>query len=243
MDKKSRILMLVEGGKTDVKIMNHLISIYGIDASHEIVSYNTNIYTLYNEMFKDNDPDSMDLLQVLRSREKDLETKKLFDQSYSDILLVFDLDPQDSNYSEDKIREMIEYFKESTDTGKLYLNYPMVESFYHMKSIPDPDYFQVEATLEELKSGTYKSRVNRENRNHDYRKFARNRKECTHVVLQNIQKAQRIVHDEGECDLYIPRQIDLLNEQIMKLKNENKLFVLCTCVFFVCDYNKMLLEI
>lgn len=52
MDKeKGKILVLVEGQRTDYKLMEHLLNIYGISEKHEIVSYNANIYTLYNEMF------------------------------------------------------------------------------------------------------------------------------------------------------------------------------------------------
>jgi len=135
---KSKILILVEGAKTDLKLMKHLLSIYGITNDHEIVSYNSKIYALYEEMFHDNDPESMDLLQVLKERESDPERKKIFDQFYSDILLIFDLDPQDQDFSATKIKEMLTHFNESTEYGKLYLNYPMVEAFYHMSSIPDP---------------------------------------------------------------------------------------------------------
>ncbi|MBP1592441.1 MAG: hypothetical protein ILP22_10405 [Oscillospiraceae bacterium] len=45
-NKTPKILMLVEDAKTDVRLMKHLLSIYGISSNHEIVSYNTNIYTL-----------------------------------------------------------------------------------------------------------------------------------------------------------------------------------------------------
>ena len=38
------------------------------------------------------------------------------------------------------------YFTESSEMGKLYLNYPMVEAFYHMKSIPDENYTSYLAT-------------------------------------------------------------------------------------------------
>ena len=47
----AKILILVEGEKTDVKLMNHLLQVYGISADHVVVSYNTNIYTLYKTMF------------------------------------------------------------------------------------------------------------------------------------------------------------------------------------------------
>lgn len=85
---KSKILVIVEGEKTDYRLMNRLLQLYGISDSHEIVSYNTNIYTLYNEMFRDGDPDSIDLLQNLKEHETDPEKKKLFDERYSDILLI-----------------------------------------------------------------------------------------------------------------------------------------------------------
>lgn len=50
-DNKAKIPVLVEGEKTDVRLMERLFNIYGIEKSHRIVSYNTNIYTLYNEMY------------------------------------------------------------------------------------------------------------------------------------------------------------------------------------------------
>ena len=51
--QKAKILMPVEGEKTDVVLMKHLLDIYGISDRHQIVSYNTNIYVLYNRMFKE----------------------------------------------------------------------------------------------------------------------------------------------------------------------------------------------
>lgn len=125
----SKILMLVEGAKTDVKLMSKLLDMYGISDNHELVSYNTNIYELYREMFSDGDPDAIDLLQLLKEREYDENKKKIFDERYSDILLIFDLDPQDHLFSVHKIMEMAEYFNESSDMGKLYINYPMINSY------------------------------------------------------------------------------------------------------------------
>lgn len=37
-------------------------------------------------------------------------------------------------FTPEKIKRMSDYFVESSDMGKLYLNYPMVEAFYH--SVP-----------------------------------------------------------------------------------------------------------
>lgn len=233
---KSKILMIVEGARTDVRLMQYLLNTYNISDNHEIVSYNTNIYALYQQMFKDNAPDSIDLLQLLKEREPDLEKKKIFNERYSDILLIFDFDPQDSLYEPEKIIEMSEYFIESSDMGKLYLNYPMVEAYYHMKSIPDPDYNSYKAEFSELKKGTYKQRVNKENRNHDYTKFAINKEECNIVIRQNIEKAYNIINQECTYEI-TPDGYKVLQVQINELQNNESVFVLCTCVFYIADYN------
>lgn len=244
-NNKTKILVLVEGAKADVKLMDHLLSVYGINQNHQIVSYNTNIYELYDHMFTDGAPEDVDILQLLKERENDNAKKVLFDEHYSDILLIFDLDPQDPRFSADKIMEMINFFVESSDMGKLYLNYPMVEAFYHMKSIPDEDYNSYIATMEELKSHKYKGRVVNENRNHRFSKFAVNKEECDIVIKQNIDKAWII--SELECmtsdliTLY-PESSTILSSQLAKLKNDDELFVLCTCVFYILDYNPKLID-
>jgi hypothetical protein len=63
----------------------------------------------------------------------------------------------------------------------------MVEAFYHMASIPDPDFDSYYATLDELIAGEYKARVNRENRNHDYRKFAATKKNAILLSAKHQQ--------------------------------------------------------
>lgn len=238
--KNAKILMLVEGAKTDVRLMKHLLDVYGISSNHEIVSYNTNIYTLYKDMFADHDPESIDLLQLLKSREPDENKKSVFDENYSDILLIFDIDPQDNEFSADKILEMKNYFTESSDMGKLYLNYPMVEAFYHLKNIPDKEYNERIVTIQELMSRTYKSRVNQDNRNHDYSKFAVTRNECNIVIKQNISKGNLIAGYSDEVNL--PDEYCVLKKQLEYLEHNQKLYVLCTCAYYIPDYNPKLIE-
>lgn len=244
VNEKSKILVLVEGEKTDYKLMDRLLRMYGIAESHEIVSYNTNIYTLYNQMFRDGDPESVDILQLLKEHESDEAKKKIFDYRYSDILLIFDLDPQDPAFTADKILEMVSFFTESSDMGKLYLNYPMVEAFYHMKDIPDAAYDSYTATLEELRNRKYKERVNRENRNHNYSKFATTKEECSIVIKQNIDKAWLLAETERPVDgivQMLPDAGTVLKSQLRKMEKEQLISVLCTCVFYIADYNPNLL--
>ena len=121
MNKKApKILLLVEGQKTDLNLMNKLLNLYGISDNHQLISYNTSIYDLYQKVFSSEDPEMLDLLQVLKEHEANPAKKKIFDNHYSDIILVFDLDPQDPRFSPEAIISMAEYFTESSDNGKLY---------------------------------------------------------------------------------------------------------------------------
>jgi hypothetical protein len=242
MSDKRKILVCVEGRRGDVRLMNRLFRTYGIDSHYEIVSYNTNIYALYSEMFLHQDPRDMDLLQVLKSREQDVEKKKLFDDDYTDVLLIFDMDPQDPSFSPEKLLAMTSHFSESTDTGKLYINYPMIESFYHMKSIPDESYDDRYVTLDELEKGLYKHIVSTECFTHDYKKFAALHEDLSIVIKQNIEKSCRIVGAEYKKTHILPDQKEILARQLFELVSDRaRVAVLCTCLFFIHDYNSALL--
>ena len=124
--------------------------------------------------------------------------------------------------------------------GKLYLNYPMVEAFYHMTETPDSDYISRYATLEEPEKGEYKTRVNKENRNHDCTKFAVDRNECNTVIKQNIEKG--FVISGKKKDTLLPDLDIILEKQINNIETMKRVFVLCTCAFYITDYNSNLIE-
>lgn len=118
---------------------------------------------------------------------------------------------------------MMEYFVEFTDMGRLYLNYPMVELFcYHMSSIPDDEYNERVATLDELCNHTYKQRVNGENYNHDYSKFAVTRKGYSIVIGQNIEKGRRI--SNANPDDILPDTGAILDRQLYMLREHKLLY-------------------
>ena len=53
-------------------------------------------------------------------------------------------------------------FADSTDMGKLYLNYPMIESYLHLKSIPDEEYINRKILVSLQPGDKYKSLVRAE---------------------------------------------------------------------------------
>ncbi len=160
-------------------------------------------------------------------------------EKYSDILLIFDLDPQDNGFSSEKIGEMQNYFVESSDKGKLYLNYPMVEAFYHMSDIPDPTYDEKTVSMQELSQHSYKTRVNQENRNHDYSKFALTKEECNIVIQQNLIKGRKLISEENDV---VPDLAEILKSQLQCIDTKSIVYVLCTCAYYIADYNPNLLK-
>ena len=66
---RKQVLLIVEGIKQEIKLFQALFRCYGLDIGYEIVSYNTNIYELYERMFSDGFQDDLSLLGV-RSEER-----------------------------------------------------------------------------------------------------------------------------------------------------------------------------
>ena len=235
----AKILFLVEGEKMEPKIMRHVLSVYGLDEKYDIVSYKTNIYGLYEIMFAEGHPEDWDLLQLMKGRAKE-DDKTIFDARYSDVVLIFDLEPQHPGFSEEKIREMVDYFVESSDMGKLYINYPMVESFYHMKSIPDPDYDSYEVSADEIyERGRYKSSVKKLCGCSSFDNFFRRiktREQCGLLIRQNLNKAKLLVNFDITATNVL-EQKHILGAELACWENEEKIKVVCTCVFFIVDYN------
>ncbi|MCE6237764.1 hypothetical protein [Acinetobacter pittii] len=133
------ILYLVEGKQerslnSQVRSLSNLNGIEILPDGYTIV-YGTCIYGLFKEVekFIDEDED-FDLFNILKGLEKRHENQNLPEISkhdISEIYLIFDYDPHVGNFNEDKIKKMCEIFNDEYSTGKLFINYPMIEVFRH----------------------------------------------------------------------------------------------------------------
>lgn len=111
-----------------------------------------------------------------------------------------------------------------------------------MGSIPDPNYAGYTVTMDELRQKAYKERVRRENRNRDFRKFAINRQECNIVIRQNLEKGFMLTQGSFPTDIKLPNTSDILAKQLELICQTDSLSVLCTCAFYIPDYNPNLLK-
>ncbi len=138
MIKKSKILLIVEGRKTEVTFFQKMSEMFHI--SYEIVPYSTNIYDLYKKL-KEYDF-SANIIDVLKLHKGIKESEReLLSQTFAYIYLVFDFDCHNCckngvfdlkmvKQNCQQVSEMAEYFTNETDPGigKLYINFPMFES-------------------------------------------------------------------------------------------------------------------
>ena len=68
----------------------------------------------------------------------------------------------DSDFSEEKILEMQRCFVDPADMGKLYINYPMIESYRHLCQLPDGNFAERKITVSLQPGKEYKALVEQE---------------------------------------------------------------------------------
>ena len=137
---KAKILLIIEGDVEEVRILgNHTHGLLKlIDADYEIVVFSNPIYELY-EAYKNGEYD--DIVAYLRHfKGLNIENDKLSKNLFSAIYLIFDFEHHYQKYSDNDIIDILKVFSNETENGKIYINYPMVEAFYHLKGLPDNEY-------------------------------------------------------------------------------------------------------
>lgn len=131
MDSKNYILIVVEGLRAEPQIIKSLRKHY-FDKNVIIEAvYGTVLYHLYAKLFSNGILDEdLDFLQILKENCSSI-SDNLNRQNVSEIYLFFDHDGHATNASHKKILEMLKYFDNETENGKLYVSYPMVEALRH----------------------------------------------------------------------------------------------------------------
>lgn len=160
---RQRHLFIVEGNHEKNELLSLLLQCFPEMKIKEenIIIYGTNIFALNARLIKEYgiDWESTDVdLPYIVSKMKDLGTTWHKD-NFIDIFLIFDYERQDTYFSDETIRKMQQYFSDETDMGKLYINYPMVESYLDsFDGLQQP--FAEKRVLLPLKRGkSYKSQV------------------------------------------------------------------------------------
>ncbi len=151
------ILFVFEGDEREPRLYRTLERLYFPRENDNIIcSFGNNIYDLYNELMEYDD--GGDIVSLMRERLADRDDSTLDGIRSSDIsqiFLFFDYDFQNSQLPLEEInrrvKEMLTLFDDETDNGKLYINYPMIESIRYTKELPDEAYVNYVVSREECK--------------------------------------------------------------------------------------------
>ena len=243
------ILLTVEGADDEVNLFKQIIEYFPeIKLSPEnILVYNTNLWALNDELSKEfgdkwYESEDIEFREFLEAKFPDIIGKKI-----TDTFLVFDYERQDSRFDANVLESMLIFFNDSVENGQLYIKYPMVESYRHLNMKPLPDDSYKDRICKVTDIGYYKETVGRETKFQDYRKYDR----CLlrNVIVHNLKKISYILNDIYDLSesalINLARQINYL--EIAKKQNQAStndvgfIYVLCTCVLFVSDYNVKLL--
>jgi len=137
------ILFVFEGGSAEPKVFDSIGKLFLSGEDFRIIRCKHDLPTLYSHLKANGD----DLFRILPFKENGIEIPegKRLDTLFSQIFLFFDYDFQ-NRIGLDKVNEildeMLDFFDDETDNGKLYINYPMIESLKYTKEMPDNNYYQ-----------------------------------------------------------------------------------------------------
>lgn len=137
------ILFVFEGGKAEPLVFDSLAKLFLTGEDVRVVTCEHDLPTLYSRL-KKND---YDLFRSLPLKENGIEIPEdvRMDTLFSQIFLFFDYDFQNGIGVEkvnEILEEMLAYFDDETVNGKLYVNYPMIESLKYTKEMLDENYHE-----------------------------------------------------------------------------------------------------
>lgn len=142
------ILFVFEGAKREPLLFESIKYLFFPKETDTIVcSFGNNIYNLYKQI---QELGTGDIVSILRENHRDGENSPFKDiinsSDFAEIYLFFDYDLQHKFLSlkeiNHRLKEMLELFDDETSNGKLYINYPMIESIRYTKELPDANYYQ-----------------------------------------------------------------------------------------------------
>lgn len=136
MTNKEKTLFIFEGAKTEEKLVEKLEQNFLGDRHAIKCVFEAEIYQLYRAI-KDDEGFPVDIVSLLKERsDKNAEKLKNYSRdSFAYVYLFFDYDAHSTLADDDKVREMISFFNDETEEGKLYISYPMVEAMRHFRDI------------------------------------------------------------------------------------------------------------
>jgi len=237
----NNILLILEGEKTEPQIFENIKKNFFGESENTIfyTVYKAEIYQLWKKV---KDDEFIDIIELIRA--KDEENKKklsnILRKDIAQIYLIFDFDrqckPDSPNFENDFIN-MLEYFNNETENGKIYISYPMVEALRDLKKDPAECFKSCIISLNDFKN--YKKTVNTKIDYMHVKKYTKD--DWFYIIIINIIKANYLINNLDSIASYIEytslNQPTIFNNQLIKfIKKSNRVIILSSFPFFIIDY-------
>lgn len=186
----SNILFVFEGVKTEDQLVNSLTKYFFNENTLVKCAFCAEIYQLHQAISTDNDLDTFALLKEIPQNK---DTLNEFDRDdFAEIYLFFDYDGHSTLADDNSLEQMLELFSEETESGKLLISYPMVESLKHISDKIDFKNLKVNAK-ENIR---YKQIVGAECAS-EYMQFSKYSKDTWRKLIENhLNKMNYVVNNQ-----------------------------------------------
>ena len=194
------ILFIFEGAKYEPNLYNGIKSLFFPKSNEQVLcSFCSSIYTFYKRLKEEFDGFA-DVVDVLKTELKKIDPKnELFKYKSSDfesIYLFFDYDfyRGDITTKNLQVRELLEYFNEETDNGRLFISYPMIESIQYTKELPDSNFYKYVVKREDSIGEKFKNNAKKFCFYKGYA-FLKDADNWNHIVKQSVFKANCLTNN------------------------------------------------
>ena len=227
----NNILFIFEGAKTEKSITDNLVKFFVNENTVITSAYCTTIYKMYSDISNDEYLDTFNLVKELEPNKETLKNFKRTD--FAQIYMFFDYDGHTSNASDEKLQELLDFFNEETDKGKLYISYPMVEALKHIECLNT-----FEALKVKCKENIYYKKVVSDNCMETLKHFHLYDADTWKNVIEiHLKKMNKIVNDTFIFPEEIIDQITIFDNQLEKhIITSQTVAVLSAFPVFLHDY-------
>ena len=227
----NNILFVFEGEKTEKQIADSFTKCFPDKNMVVQSAYCTTIYNLYNKISKDEDLDTFSLLKEISYNKEILEPYNRND--FAEVYLFFDYDGHTSSADDGKLVNILDFFNEETEFGKIFINYPMVESIKHYSELIDFKELKVDAK----KNIKYKNIVHNVCKKEFLHFHLYTQKIWSQLIELHLKKMNYITNGNYILPTENSSQNDIFSKQLEKYINiDSTIAVLSSFPIFLFDY-------
>lgn len=227
----STILFVFEGEKTEEEITNNFTKYFVNHNTNVTCAFCADIYQLYSKLCQDTDLDTFTILKNRHQNTSKLASYKRSD--FAEIYLFFDYDGHATNASDAAIKDLVTFFDEETDLGKIFISYPMVEALIHLSPSIDFENLKVKCKT----NIQYKKIAKRSAAAHLKNISNLSKQHWYDLIDVHTKKMNLIVNDTFSKPSKLITQYEIFDKQVEKfIKIDSTVSVLSGFPIFILDY-------